>query len=101
RYAALSHCWGKTEFLKLEKDKIEEFSIGIAMARTGMPKNFKEAIQVTERLGIPFIWIDSLCIVQDDKQDWKIEAAKMKDVYRCATFTIVAASAADSSGGLF
>ncbi|CAM1503337.1 Fc.00g081130.m01.CDS01 [Cosmosporella sp. VM-42] len=66
-------------------------------------QTFKEAINVTRRLGIPYLWIDSLCILQDkdDLSDWKMEAPKMSAVYNSATVTISAASSVDTAGGLF
>lgn len=47
---------------------------------------------MASKLGLQYIWIDSLCIVQDDKSDWSIEAAKMGEIYRNAHITIAAAS---------
>jgi len=66
-------------------------------------KTFREAVDVTRRLGIPYLWIDSLCILQDedDRSDWKSEAPKMSSVYNSATITISAASSIDTKGGLF
>ncbi|KAJ4253945.1 hypothetical protein NW762_010344 [Fusarium torreyae] len=50
-----------------------------------LPKTFVDAIQVARALGIPYIWIDSLCIVQDSPEDWKHEASRMAQVYANAS----------------
>ena len=55
-----------------------------------MPPLFQDAIVTTWKLGIQYLWIDSLCIIQDSKDDWEIESAKMGAVYRNAYVTIVA-----------
>lgn len=99
RYIALSHCWGRIEMLKLLSDDIDSYMDGIEIAQ--LPKTFREAIEVTFRLGIEYIWIDSLCIIQDDKADWKREAALMAYIYSNAFCTIAAVDAADGTGGLF
>src|SRR5690606_1224898 len=52
-------------------------------------------------LGIPYLWIDSLCIIQDDKPDWNREAEHMADVYGNATVTFSADAALSSKDGLF
>ncbi|KAH8595946.1 heterokaryon incompatibility protein-domain-containing protein [Bisporella sp. PMI_857] len=65
-----------------------------------LSRTFQDAIQVTRALGLRFLWIDSLCIVQDDKNDWTIEAAKMAQVYQGSYFTIAATSSTNSDGGL-
>ncbi|KAK4206688.1 heterokaryon incompatibility protein-domain-containing protein [Rhypophila decipiens] len=55
-----------------------------------LPRTFADAILVCRALGIPYIWIDSLCIIQDDKEDWAREATRMADVYRNAVLTLSA-----------
>jgi hypothetical protein len=66
-----------------------------------LSKTFIDAVQVTLRLRCSYLWIDSLCILQDDLDDWSREAAIMVEVYRNGTLNIAAASAADGSGGCF
>ncbi|KAL9624258.1 MAG: hypothetical protein Q9160_001505 [Pyrenula sp. 1 TL-2023] len=65
------------------------------------PRTVRDAIQVTRRLGLRFLWVDSLCIVQDDKIDWAKEAASMSDIYANSTLTIAAVGASDNGKGLF
>lgn len=66
-YIILSHCWGKAYLIRLLKSNEGQFRKGDI---TGLPKTFREAIQVTRDLGYRYIWIDSLCIIQDSEEDW-------------------------------
>lgn len=66
-----------------------------------MPQTFREAITVCQQLHIPYLWIDSICIIQDDEGDWNHEAALMASVYANAYVTLAATASEDSAGGLF
>jgi hypothetical protein len=66
-----------------------------------LPKTFADAVLLTRKLGIKYIWIDSLCIIQGDPEDWVRESARMAEVYQNAVLTISADGAADGSQGLF
>jgi hypothetical protein len=66
-----------------------------------LPKTFRDAVAVTRALNIRYIWIDSLCIIQDDLQDWEQEAAKMASIYEGSFLTIAAVDSPNSNGGLF
>lgn len=66
-----------------------------------IPQTFQDAIKVVRKLGIRYIWINSLCIIQNDADDWTRESALMYDVYSNAYLTLSAASAPDSRFGLF
>jgi hypothetical protein len=95
RYAALSYCWGSPDgILKTEKETINQLKHSVDWER--LPKVIQDAISVTRRLGIRYIWIDSLCIVQDDREDWKTEASKMHSIYRNAFVTIAAVSSSSA-----
>lgn len=79
----------------------------ISMAEDTLPSIFQNAIQVVRKLGIRYLWIDALCIIQnvneplEDQVDWKRESAKMADIFSGTLITICAASAVGSEGGLF
>lgn len=88
-YVALSHCWGGSKPLSLVKSRLGEFKKGINVA--DLPNTFKDGITVTQELQVPYLWIDSLCIIQDDTPDWEKEAARMADVYSKA-FVVVTGS---------
>ncbi|KAM5349700.1 hypothetical protein ACJ41O_006205 [Fusarium nematophilum] len=66
-----------------------------------LSKNFQDAVVATRALGFRYLWIDSLCIIQDSKEDWDIESARMELVYRNAACTLSASKSADGNGGLF
>lgn len=98
-YCTLSHCWGSAEFIKLSKDNLNSFSRKIPMS--DLPKTFRESMLVARKLGLRYIWIDSLCIIQDDPDDWFNEASQMYKVYSNSMFNICATTAIESSQGLF
>jgi hypothetical protein len=75
----LSHCWGGRSHIKLTMDNTEDFQSNIPC--DDLPKTFLEAISVVKHLGIAYLWIDALCIIQDSPSDWACEAAKMPKVY--------------------
>ena len=95
----LSHCWGTSRRLMATKETLKDLQGGVAVS--SLPETFRDAIVITRRLGIRYLWIDYLCIIQDDPQDWEREASKMADVYRNSYLTISAAASADSSSGCF
>jgi len=99
RYTALSHCWGTLIIPTLQLSNIKKFESGYDF--TQLPKTFREAMSLTSLLNIDYIWIDSLCIIQDSPLDWEHEAALMADIYRGATCTITANASWDASEGLF
>lgn len=98
-YVALSHCWGSVDFLTLTKNNIDIFRKQIP--NLALTKTFRDAIYITQYLGFRYLWIDSLCIVQDDTADWAREAGLMAGVYGSSTVTIAASSATDGSVGCF
>ncbi|KAI1390602.1 HET-domain-containing protein [Hypoxylon trugodes] len=97
QYATLSHCWGGAiPSVTIQANKAARTDI---INIDELPQNFKDAIQVTRALGIPYIWIDALCIIQDSKEDWDREASKMFSVYAGASLTISALDATASTEG--
>jgi hypothetical protein len=98
-YAALSHCWGTAEFKCLKIASYNDFKDGVAAA--GLALTFRGAIEVTRRLGLKYLWIDSLCIKQDSPDDWQSEAARMRDIYAGSCVTIAATHSDDSDQSLF
>lgn len=81
RYATLSHCWGSNpDFITLTTENFAQFCQGITI--DNLPKSFRDAITVCSHLNIRYIWIDSLCILQDSHPDWLLHAAEMSTVYQ-------------------
>ena len=97
RYLALSHLWGKDRPLCTTSSTLERFQKRIEFQE--LPKTFQDAVTVTRQLGIRFLWIDSLCIVQDDSKDWETQSKLMGDVFTNAYCTIAASRAGGSSDG--
>lgn len=95
RYCALSHCWGSKQPLRTTKKSFKDYLSGIPWDT--LPPLFQDAITLTRGLNIKYLWIDSSCIIQDDKQDWENEAKEMSFVYQRATLVIAAADATDST----
>jgi len=102
-YATLSHCWGdpRNRPLSTNDRTLPCRQRGIEDKR--LPKTFRHAIQVCREIGIEYIWIDSLCIIQgqESQEDWTKEAPKMGAVYGNSLLNISAAAAADSTQGCF
>ncbi|KAI3559243.1 hypothetical protein CABS03_07562 [Colletotrichum abscissum] len=99
RYATLSYCWGTSTPLRTTKATEEDF--GVSIPENLLPKTFRHAIRLVRSLGISYLWIDSLCIVQDDQAEWELEASRMGDFYAGSLITIAASDAWDSEGGCF
>lgn len=99
RYIALSHRWGLMQHVRSLKANIANFKENLPWHE--LKKTFKEAITLTRKLGIKYLWIDSLCIIQDDTRDWQIEASKMASIYNGAYLVIAATGSVDGDGGLY
>jgi hypothetical protein len=97
RYATLSHRWGKSKVLRLTTSTMLRLQAGIPTAE--LAKTFQDAIFISRQLGITRLWIDSLCIVQDSKEDWERESSQMSNVYRHAVINVAASAAPDSDAG--
>ena len=103
RYTALSHCWGRNpptqtnpQFCTTDSNinaRLKGFSF------SELPKTFQDAVRVTQELGIEYLWIDSICIIQWNSEDWSSEANLMQGVFASAYCTIAATSAIDSNAG--
>ncbi|KAH7371476.1 heterokaryon incompatibility protein-domain-containing protein [Cadophora sp. MPI-SDFR-AT-0126] len=98
-YTTLSHCWGALQPLSLKRANLEAFLDHIPWRE--LPRSFQDAVNVTRRLGI--LWIDSLCIIQDDdwREDWTRESSLMEKVYSNAMLNLGATAGRDGSHGLY
>jgi len=97
-YVALSHCWGGDIISRTKKENLgnrqQNFKI------SSLARNFKDAIHITRKLGVRYLWIDALCIVQDDEEDWIQEAASMYEIYNNALLVISASNSRHSETGM-
>ncbi|PMD58641.1 uncharacterized protein K444DRAFT_630355 [Hyaloscypha bicolor E] len=99
-YVALSHPWGPDEskWFRTTSENIKEFKKFIDFKQ--LPQNFQDAVTVTRSLGVRYLWIDSLCIIQQGKDgDFGTEKEFMEDYYGGAYCTISASSARGTSSG--
>jgi hypothetical protein len=80
------------------KSNIDDHENGLVW--TALSQTFQDAITVTQELGLRYLWIDSICIIQDDSEDWETQAAQMATVYSNARVVLAATDAKDGRGGL-
>lgn len=99
RYAALSYCWGEGDRLTTTMVTLSAFKTSLPLPN--LPKTFRDAIHATHQLGLPFLWIDALCIVQDIPGEVANQISIMDSVYQNAVLTIVAQGAPSAHHGLF
>lgn len=92
-YIALSHRWSADMPMRLTADIMHVWQSGIPIE--SLPKTFRDAVAITRALEVDYLWIDSLCILQDSQEDWASESSRMADIYTNAVLAI----AADCSEG--
>ncbi|KAK7917593.1 heterokaryon incompatibility protein-domain-containing protein [Apiospora marii] len=96
-YVALSHCWGGAIPSSTVLANLEARMNVLPVDE--LPRNFRDALTVTRALGIRYLWIDSLCIIQNSPADWLAEASKMAMVYAGAAVVVSAPEAPSSTAG--
>ena len=98
-YMTLSHCWGGLQILSLTTQAYGMMREGIPLE--DLPQTFQDTIGFARSLDVRFLWIDSLCIIQDSRGDWLQQASVMGEIYRGAICNIGATAAEDGRAGLF
>ena len=102
QYISLSYCWGQDKDmsrLQLTRASFDELHAGKPIM--SLPKTYRDTMHLAKLLGIRYIWIDRLCIMQGDTAAWAVESRAMPNVYRNAYITVAALGAQDDQGGLF
>ncbi|KAF2968414.1 hypothetical protein GQX73_g5177 [Xylaria multiplex] len=99
KYICLSHCWGPMQLIKTTAATLQQHKEGIAWA--DLSTTFQHAITFTRKLGIQYIWIDSLCIIQDSEDDWRAECSRMATIYENAHITLAATKSGSGAEGCF
>lgn len=114
RYITLSHCWCEPGLMntKLTVHHLEEYTNeGISL--DDLPLTFRDAVELTRSLGVPYLWIDSLCIIQTDlskdmknhsnmvREDWERESASMCAVFAGSHVTLGALTSTNCRGSLW
>lgn len=97
----MSHCWGAEDTQPYKTQQRTSFDHQNAIPWMFLSQTFKDAITLTQRLGMRYIWIDSICIIQDDHNDWNIEFSKMREVYANDYLVVAADAGVDGKRGLF
>ncbi|KAF2180946.1 HET-domain-containing protein [Zopfia rhizophila CBS 207.26] len=96
-FAALSYVWGANQnFILLGQNKD---ALMTSFDTRQLPQTIQDAVTVTRRIGLRYLWVDALCIIQDSNEDKAQELPKMRQIYQCAAITIVAAVAKSASEG--
>jgi hypothetical protein len=98
-YVALSHCWGRKQIITTTKETLRSRLVAISWKE--LSKTFQDAIIITNNLGYRYLWVDSLCIIQNDHQDWELESKNMASIYQNSILTIAAGKSKDGDGGCF
>ncbi|KAL8397444.1 hypothetical protein RB594_004245 [Gaeumannomyces avenae] len=100
RYIILSHCWGGKvpAASTTTSEALQEREAGIELGQ--LTQNFRDAIRLTRLLGVRYLWIDALCIIQDSREDWQLESGRMGAYYKNSWLTLAAAMTGGSNGGL-
>jgi hypothetical protein len=96
-YVTLSHRWGSSRHFVTQKatlnDRYSGFEIG------DLPATYRDAVLVARKFNFKYLWIDAICIVQDDEEDWEQEAVRMGGIYNSAALTIAAHCSTNDAHG--
>jgi Heterokaryon incompatibility protein (HET) len=98
-YMTLSYRWASNPTLQLTVLNFKQLRKGKPV--DDLPKTFRDAITVAHRFSVRYLWVDSLCILQDSPEDFERESSTMRDVYTNSCCNISATASSDPSGGLF
>lgn len=85
-YACLSYCWGKALPLRTTQKTYQNRKSGILFHN--LPRTLQNAVTVARALGIKYIWVDALCIIQDSQEDWETQSSNMAAIYKNAYIVI-------------
>ncbi|KAH8677951.1 heterokaryon incompatibility protein-domain-containing protein [Xylariales sp. PMI_506] len=97
QYATLSHRWSPKQISKLLQQNFHTYKNGLPLA--SLPQGFQDAISVARSLGLKYLWIDCLCIIQDSIADWETESLEMRMIYANSVCNICATGVPDNSSG--
>ncbi|KAI1263811.1 heterokaryon incompatibility protein-domain-containing protein [Xylariaceae sp. FL1019] len=100
RYVCLSYVWGASKMVHLLRSNITNLQKKGSLRQLSSPQTLIDAISLVSLLGEKYIWIDALCIVQDDPKELQGMVSRMNLIYQGAVFTIVAAGGKDADAGL-
>ncbi|KAF4471210.1 HET-domain-containing [Fusarium albosuccineum] len=90
-YAVLSYCWGGPQRITLTKSRVQASQL--SFATDTLPRTLRDAIRVCRELGLRYLWVDALCIIQDDPEDKGFEIGNMASIYQNSYVAIMASRA--------
>ncbi|KAK4072777.1 uncharacterized protein Triagg1_5822 [Trichoderma aggressivum f. europaeum] len=97
-YLALSYCWGgKAPSLTTTRSNYSHLKTSISY--DAMSKTYQDTVRIARALGVKYIWIDALCIVQDDVGDWEKESQVMAEIFRNSLVTLIPLRTTSSDDG--
>ena len=96
-YLALSHCWGDCKEFMTTTETLNDRLTGFEVAN--LSRSYRDAVKVTRELGFRYLWIDALCIVQNDLKEWHTESSHMGDIFKNAYCTLFAHSSRGNNEG--
>lgn len=96
-YTALSYCWGGSQGFQTSKSTTDAMISGFTVIN--LPKTMQDAVAITKAIGVKYIWIDCLCIIQDVPSDKSYEFSQMANIYKGAYLTICATRAESVDDG--
>jgi Heterokaryon incompatibility protein (HET) len=99
RYMTLSHCWGTSHKFITTTANLGDRKRAISLF--DLPQTYQDAVSITRQFGVQYLWIDSLCILQDSFLDWERESSRMVAVYGQSYLTISASGSMGDSSGCF
>ena len=102
-YTALSYIWGNTAMFKTTKRNrktLQEDGVLNRDHEPSIPATVRDAILLTAEIGVPYLWVDSLCIVQDDDDSRNIHLSSMAAIYANTSVTLIAAAGEDVDHGI-
>jgi len=106
RYVALTYVWGED---KMDMEMLRTLKVSVCTVEDRvktidfpkpLPRTIGDAIEITRSLGFTYLWVDSLCIIQDDREDRHNQISMMDEIYKNATLTIAAGSSPHANWGL-
>ncbi|KAE9373785.1 HET-domain-containing protein, partial [Stipitochalara longipes BDJ] len=98
-YFTLSYCWGGMIPQRTTSLNVDQYKKIIPLDI--LPSTFRDAIVLTRRFGVRYLWIDALCIIQDSINDWEVESAQMATIYGQCRAMIAASRSTSSTSGIF
>jgi hypothetical protein len=101
-FVALSYVWGQTSIPSSTTSTLDNLMVpgGLSSILSASPRTITDAIQLMKDLDEPYLWIDSLCIVQDDSLEKHNQFQKMHIVFGLAKLVLIAATGDDANAGL-